>query len=90
MSELKAEFEAAVKLVRTAEGDFEPSNDLKLQMYSLFKQATEGDVQGKRPGMMNFVGRAKYDAWAKCKGMSSDAAMREYISKVEGLKAKLS
>ena len=89
MSELKSQFDAAVQTVRTAEGDFEPSNDMKLEFYSLYKQATEGDVSGKRPGMLNIVGRAKYDAWAKVKGMSRDAAMQKYIDNVESLKAKL-
>ena len=54
MSDLKTQFEEAVNYVQTAEGDFKPSNELKLQFYSLFKQATEGDVTGKRPGMTNF------------------------------------
>jgi len=86
MSELKSKFDETVNYVRTAEGNFQPSNELKLSMYSLFKQATEGDVKGKRPGMLNMVGRAKYDSWAKLKGMSSDAAMQKYIDTVEDLK----
>ncbi|HAA56908.1 MAG TPA: acyl-CoA-binding protein [Myxococcales bacterium] len=89
MSELKTQFEEAVQLVQTAEGDFKPSNDLKLEMYSLFKQATEGDVKGKRPGMLNMVGRAKYDAWAKLKGTSKEDAMKKYIAKIESLKSQL-
>ena len=59
---------------------------MKLEFYALYKQATEGDVSGKRPGMMDFVGRAKYDAWEKLKGMSSDDAMQQYIDKLESLK----
>lgn len=90
MTDLKSQFEAAVQLVRTAEGKFQPSNDLKLEMYSLFKQATEGDVKGSRPGMLNFVERAKYDAWAKVKGMSKDSAMQAYVAKVEGIKKQFS
>lgn len=90
MSDLKNQFDEAVNLVRTAKGDFEPSNDMKLEFYALYKQSTEGDVSGKRPGMLNIVGRAKYDAWAKVKGLSKDAAMQKYIDNVNSLKAKLS
>ena len=64
MSDLKTRFEEAVNMIRTAEGDFQPSADLQLQMYSLFKQATEGDVRGEKPGFINFVKKVKYDAWA--------------------------
>ena len=46
---------------------------MKLEFYALYKQATEGDVSGKRPGMMDFVGRAKFDAWEKLKGMSGSS-----------------
>ena len=86
MSDLKAKFEEAVNYIQTAEGDFKPSNEMKLEFSALYKQATEGDVSGKRPGMMDFVGRAKYDAWEKLKGMSSDDAMQQYIDKLESLK----
>ncbi|WP_369600842.1 acyl-CoA-binding protein [Hahella sp. SMD15-11] len=90
MSDLKQKFEEAVNLVKTAEGDFKPSNELKLELYGLYKQATEGDVQGKRPGMMDFVGRAKYDAWAALKGLSKEEAMQRYVNAIEDLKSKLS
>ncbi len=79
MSDLKKQFDEAVNFVQNSKSDFEPSNELKLKMYALYKQATEGDVKGKRPGMLNVVGRAKYDAWAKLKGMSSEKAMQTYI-----------
>ncbi|VDM52379.1 unnamed protein product [Angiostrongylus costaricensis] len=59
--------------------------DVKLQIYALFKQATIGDVQGSRPGMMDFAGRAKYDAWAKVKGISKDEAQLKYASLVDSL-----
>lgn len=88
MSDLKEEFEAAVKYVQSAEGDFKPSNDLKLEFYSLYKQATEGDVKGKRPSITAFIERAKWDAWNKLKGMSADDAMRTYIEKINALKSK--
>ncbi len=89
MSDLKARFEECVRLVQSAEGDFKPSNELKLEMYSLFKQATEGDVSGKKPGMMDFIGRAKYEAWAKLKGTSSEEAMQRYVDRVTGLRDEL-
>ena len=86
MTDLKARFDEAVNYIQTAEGDFKPSNDLKLEFYGLYKQATEGDATGKRPGMMDFVGRAKYDAWAELKGTSSDVAMQRYIDRLESMK----
>jgi acyl-CoA-binding protein len=86
MSDLKTRFDDAVNYIQTAEGDFKPSNEVKLEFYALYKQATEGDVSGKRPGMMDFVGRAKFDAWEKLKGMSGDDAMQKYIDKLEALK----
>lgn len=89
MADIKQTFDAAVKYVQTAEGDFKPSNELKLQMYALFKQATEGDVTGSRPGMMNVVNRAKWDAWDKLKGTSKDKAMQLYIDTIEDLKKKV-
>ena len=64
-----------------------PDNMVKLQLYALYKQSTEGDVQGDRPGMTNFVGRAKYDEWKKHEGKSQDEAKQEYIALVEQLKA---
>lgn len=62
-----------------------PGNDDMLFLYAHFKQASEGDVQGKRPGMLDMVGRAKYDAWAKLSGTSSDKAQQAYIDKVGAL-----
>ena len=88
MSDLNDKFEATVNYVQTAEGDFKPSNDLQLRMYGLFKQATEGDVSGKKPGFTNFVGRAKYSAWEAVRGMSADDAMQAYIDEVEALKSE--
>ncbi|KAK6011986.1 acyl CoA binding protein [Ostertagia ostertagi] len=63
----------------------EPDVDVKLQMYALFKQATVGDVQGSRPGMMDFAGRAKFDAWTKVKGISKEEAQAKYAKIVESL-----
>lgn len=64
-----------------------PAGDDLLDLYSHYKQATSGDVQGERPGFTDFVGRAKYDAWARLKGMSAEDARRRYIAKVHELKA---
>jgi len=64
-----------------------PDNDALLQLYSLYKQATVGDVSGKRPGFTDFVGRAKFDAWSKIKGTSPDQAKQAYIDLVESLKS---
>jgi len=86
MSDLKQKFEETVDFVQNGDGDVQPSNEIKLKMYSLYKQATEGDVSGKKPGMMDFVGRAKYTAWEELKGLSSDEAMQTYIDTVEELK----
>lgn len=83
MSDLKAAFDKAQIDVKTLTS--RPSNDDLLFMYAHFKQADKGDVQGKRPGMMDMVGRAKYDAWAKLSGMSSEDAMQAYINKVNDL-----
>lgn len=62
-----------------------PSSDDMLMLYSLYKQGSAGDVTGSRPGMLDMVGRAKYDSWAKLKGMSKDAAMQKYIDKAAAL-----
>ncbi len=62
-----------------------PSTADLLKLYSLFKQATEGDVQGERPGMMDIKGRAKYDAWAAIAGMPAEEAMQDYVDLVESL-----
>jgi len=62
-----------------------PGNDDLLFLYAHFKQGSEGDVSGKRPGMLDMVGRAKYDGWAKLKGMGKDQAQQKYIDKVQSL-----
>jgi diazepam-binding inhibitor (GABA receptor modulator, acyl-CoA-binding protein) len=64
---------------------YTPPNNTLLEVYALYKQATSGDVQGKRPGMLNVRGRAKYDAYAKRKGMSKADAAAAYIALSEKL-----
>jgi acyl-CoA-binding protein len=84
MAKLKAAFEAAVAASKQLPE--KPDNQTLLKIYSLYKQATEGDVEGKRPGFTDLVGRAKYDAWAAVKGKSTDDAMQEYVDLIESLK----
>jgi len=62
-----------------------PSNDDLLELYALYKQATVGDATGSRPGMFDLTGRAKFDAWAKRKGISKDDAMSKYVATVDRL-----
>jgi acyl-CoA-binding protein len=57
-----------------------PSNEELLDLYALFKQATDGDVTGERPGGFDFKGIAKFDAWASKKGISKDQAMTDYVA----------
>jgi acyl-CoA-binding protein len=83
MSDLVTQFEQAQKDVRKLTR--KPSNDDLLALYSLFKQATEGDVKGARPGLLDMVGRAKYDAWAKLKGTHGDEAKKRYVAKAQQL-----
>jgi diazepam-binding inhibitor (GABA receptor modulator, acyl-CoA-binding protein) len=82
-NDLKAQFEAAAAAAKKTKK--KPDNATLLKLYSYYKQATEGDVSGERPGGFDFVGGAKYDAWAKLKGTSKDEAMTNYIKQVDKL-----
>lgn len=84
MADLKAAFEQAVAASKSLPE--KPDNMTLLKIYALYKQATAGDVDGKRPGFTDMVGRAKWDAWNEAKGKSSDEAMQEYIDLIESLK----
>ncbi len=86
MTSIKKKFDDTVEYVKNTDSDSNFSNDLKLEMYALYKQATQGDISGKKPGMMDIVGKAKYNAWGKIKGTSKEQAMRSYIDKVEQFK----
>jgi acyl-CoA-binding protein len=79
-------FDEAQKKVQTLKS--RPGNETLLELYGLYKQGTEGDASGKRPGMLDVKGRAKYDAWAVRKGMAKDAAQKAYVELVERLVAK--
>lgn len=76
-------FENAVAQSKTIKN--RPSNNILLKLYALFKQATEGDVSGSRPGGFDFKGAAKYDAWASVKGKNYEDAKTEYINLVASL-----
>ena len=81
--DVKAQFEAAAAAAKKTKK--KPDNATLLKLYSYYKQATDGDVSGPRPGGFDFVGGAKHDAWSKLKGMSKDEAMQNYIKQVEKL-----
>ena len=81
--DLKARFEAASAAAKKTKK--KPDNATLLKLYSYYKQATEGDVKGDRPGGFDFVGGAKFDAWAKLKGTSRDEAMTNYVKQVDKL-----
>lgn len=84
MADLKSKFEQAVK---DSKGLPEkPDNQTLLKIYALYKQASSGDVDGKRPGFTDLVGRAKWDAWSGLKGKTAKAAMQEYVDLIESLK----
>jgi len=82
--DLKATFEKAAEDVKKITD--RPSNEDLLELYALYKQATEGDVKGTRPGLLDLKGRAKYDAWALKKGMAAPTAMESYVNLVQKLK----
>jgi len=83
--ELKELFEQAAKDSKSLSD--RPSNDTLLQLYSLYKQATEGDVNVEPPSNpFDFVNKAKYEAWAGLKGKTKEAAMQEYTQLVNKLK----
>lgn len=77
------DFNAAV--ARSKELTKRPSNEELLELYGLFKQATDGDVSGERPGGFDFKGIAKFDAWASKKGIAKEQAMQDYVALMEKL-----
>ena len=84
MSDLKSRFEQAQADSKNLSE--RPDNATLLQIYALYKQASEGDASGKRPGFTDMVGRAKWDAWNEVKGQSGDVAMQGYVDLIESLK----
>jgi len=77
------QFDAAVG--KSKEFTKRPSNEELLLLYALFKQGSEGDVSGERPGGFDFKAIAKFDAWTGQKGKLQEVAKQEYISLVEKL-----
>jgi len=84
MSDLQKQFDDAVaeskRLIQR------PDNSTLLKLYALYKQGTSGDAQGERPGVGDFIGRAKFDAWSGIAGTSSEEAMRQYVDLIDALK----
>ena len=85
MSDLEKLFVAAQKAAKSLRD--RPDNDTLLELYSYYKQASDGDAAGERPGAFDFVARAKYDAWVARKGMKRDVAMRGYVKLVDHLQS---
>ncbi len=86
MSDLKSNFEAAVADSKNLPE--RPDNATLLKLYALYKQSTSGDADGKRPGLTDMVGRAKWDAWNELKGTAPDDAMKQYVALIEDLKSE--
>lgn len=83
--DLKEQFEKAITESKSLTE--KPSNEILLQLYSLYKQSTEGDVSGEAPSNpFDFVNKAKYDAWSSLKGKTADEAMQQYVDLVNKLK----
>ncbi|MDX1627100.1 MAG: acyl-CoA-binding protein [Fulvivirga sp.] len=83
---MEDKFQEAVK--RSEGLSKKPSNEVLLNLYALYKQSTEGDITGERPGGFDFKGIAKYDAWKSLAGMSKEEAMEKYIALVDDLYKK--
>ncbi|MDX2302552.1 MAG: acyl-CoA-binding protein [Microscillaceae bacterium] len=81
--ELQEKFEQAV--LKSKSFTKKPSNDTLLQLYALYKQATQGDVSGSKPGMFDLVGKYKYEAWEKLKGLDTQTAQQQYIDLIDTL-----
>lgn len=84
MSKLQASFEKAAEDIKKLSE--RPDNDTLLKLYALYKQGADGDVSGPKPGFFDFVGTAKYEAWAKLQGTAADDAKQKYIDLVAKLR----
>ena len=84
MPDLEATFQKAVADSKNLPE--KPDNATLLKIYALYKQASAGDVEGKRPGFTDMIGRAKWDAWNELKGTAADEAKQAYIDLIESLK----
>jgi acyl-CoA-binding protein len=83
MSASSKPFEAAAAAAKSL--PHKPDNNTLLKLYALYKQGSSGDVSGDKPGFMDFVGSAKYEAWSKLAGMPEDQAQAQYIELVRKL-----
>ena len=83
MTEINSRFEQASIAAKSLPE--RPDNDTMLKLYALYKQGSSGDVSGNKPGMFDFVGVAKYEAWNRLKGVSQDDARNQYIDLVAKL-----
>jgi len=83
MTDLNTQFEEAAKSVMSLKQ--RPDNDVLLKLYALYKQGSEGDVSGPKPGFFDFVGSAKYEAWEKLKGTKTEDAKKKYVALVKSL-----
>jgi acyl-CoA-binding protein len=83
MADLQQQFEQAARDIKTLSE--RPDNDTMLRLYALYKQGSEGDVKGDKPGFFDFVGAAKYEAWEKLQGVSKDQAQKKYVDLVKKL-----
>ena len=82
---IKEQFEKAITDSKSLAE--KPDNETLLQLYSLYKQSTEGDVSGEAPSNpFDFVNKAKYDAWAALKGKTAEDTMQQYVDLVNKLK----
>ncbi|KAH8105003.1 ACBP-domain-containing protein [Phellopilus nigrolimitatus] len=81
---IDAQFDRAVQIVQglPKTGPIQTGYEEKLAMYSLYKQATVGNVKGTRPAMWDMLGRAKWDAWAKHKDLDSYEAKWFYVDEL--------
>ncbi|TFK50022.1 acyl-CoA-binding protein [Heliocybe sulcata] len=80
----QAKFDKAVSIVQSLpkDGPIKPTQEEQLYFYKYYKQATVGDVNTSRPGMMDFTGKAKWDAWKSAEGTSKEDAMAKYVEKL--------
>ena len=85
MPDLKSRFEQAAKDIQSLPE--RPDNDTLLRLYALYKQGSEGDISGAKPGFFDFVGTAKHEAWARLKGTGQADAMQQYVDLVNKLTA---
>lgn len=83
MADLKKQFEDAAKKALNLKD--RPDNDTMLKLYALYKQGSQGDVSGDKPGFFDFVGVAKYEAWAKLAGTAQETAQKQYVDLVKKL-----